>query len=142
VVTLYLLPGLIDKLQPRLLGELAPGTRIVAHAFAMAGWRPDRSETLRIGEPHPGQGPESRLYLWVVPAEVRGVWRGGGREVRIAQNYQQIEVEGASGAHLVGRQVAWRFPDAEYSARVEGDRMTGELRLPGGRREALVLARR
>jgi protein-L-isoaspartate O-methyltransferase len=142
VVTLYLLPGLIGKLQPRLLGELAPGARIVAHAFGMAGWRPDRSEVLRIAEPHPGQGPESRLYLWVVPADARGVWRGGGREVRIAQNYQEIEVEGAQAARLSGREVSWRFPDAAYSGRVDGDRMTGELLLPDGRRQALVLARR
>ena len=92
VVTLYLLPGLIGKLQPRFIYELRPGTRIVAHAFGMAGWKPDRTQTLRIAEPHPGQGPESKLYLWIVPANVRGVWRGGGGEFRIEQNYQQIEV--------------------------------------------------
>ena len=48
VVTLYLLPGLIGKLQPRFIYELRPGTRIVAHAFGMAGWKPDRTETLRV----------------------------------------------------------------------------------------------
>src|SRR5690348_10319509 len=31
VVTLYLLPELIGKLQPRLAGELKPGARIVSH---------------------------------------------------------------------------------------------------------------
>ena len=123
VVTLYLLPGLIDKLQPRFISELKPGTRIVAHAFGMAGWKPDRSETLRIKEPHPGQGPESKLYLWVVPAEVRGVWRGGGREFRIEQNYQQIEVEGAKRASIAGRDIAWDG----FKGRVDGERISGEL---------------
>ncbi len=141
VVTLYLLPGLIGKLQPRLIYELKPGTRIVAHAFGMAGWQPDRIETLRIAEPHPGQGPESKLYLWTVPAEVRGLWRGGGREVRISQNYQRIDLEGASDGRLAGRDISWRFADAAFSARVEGDRMAGQLLRPHGGREALVLER-
>jgi len=141
VVTLYLLPGLIGKLQPRFIYELRPGTRIVAHAFGMAGWKPDRTEIVRIKEPHPGQGPESKLYLWVVPAEVRGLWRGGGREVRIEQNYQQIDVEGAEGARLSGREISWRSRDGSFTARVEGDRMTGELVAPEGRKHALVLQR-
>ena len=141
VVTVYLLPGLLDKLEPRFIHELQPGTRIVAHAFGMAGWKPDRTETLRIAEPHPGQGPESRLHLWVVPAEVRGAWRGHGRAVRIEQNYQQIEVEGASLARLSGREISWQWPDGRFSARVEGDRMSGELITPDGRTQALGLSR-
>ena len=127
VVTLYLLPGLIGKLQPRFIYELRPGTRIVAHAFGMAGWKPDRTETLRIAQPHPGQGPESKLYLWVVPANARGVWRGGGREFRIEQNYQQIEVEGAKSASISGTHVAWESSRGNFKGRVDGDRMSGEL---------------
>ena len=141
VVTLYLLPGLIGKLEPRFISDLRPGTRIVAHAFAMAGWKPDRTETMRIAQPHPGQGPESKLYLWVVPAEVRGTWRGDGREVRIEQNYQQIDVSGASDARLLGREISWRSQAGRFSGRVEGDRMSGELVGPDGRRQALVLTR-
>src|ERR1051325_7036291 len=34
VVTVYLLPGLINRLQPR-FEQLPPGTRIVSHAFTM-----------------------------------------------------------------------------------------------------------
>jgi precorrin-6B methylase 2 len=100
VVTAYLLPALMVKLQSRFIDELAPGTRIVSHAFTMAGWAPDRSETVKLSGRHPGQGDESRLHLWVVPADVRGVWRGGGLQLRIEQNYQRIEVEGASRATL------------------------------------------
>ncbi|MGQ0546942.1 MAG: SAM-dependent methyltransferase [Betaproteobacteria bacterium] len=141
VVTLYLLPGLIGKLQPRLLAELAPGTRIVAHAFGMAGWPPDRTETLRIRAPHPGQGPQSRLFLWVVPAEVRGVWRGGGREVRIEQNYQQIDVEGARDARLSGASISWQLSEGRFSGKVQDGHISGDIHGPGGRREPLLLSR-
>ena len=97
VVTVYLLPGLIGQLQQRFTGELRPGTRIVSHAFGMTGWTPDRSGTIRLSKAHRGQGDESRLFLWVVPADVRGAWSGDGRRFSIEQNYQQIEVDGVRG---------------------------------------------
>jgi protein-L-isoaspartate O-methyltransferase len=124
VVTAYLLPALMMQLQPRFIDALAPGTRIVSHAFTMAGWAPDRSDTVRLRQRHPGQGDESRLHLWVVPARVRGVWRGDGLELRIEQNYQRIEVEGARNASLSGRDIAWDG----FKGRVEGNRIAGELR--------------
>src|ERR1700752_4009252 len=34
VVTVYLLPSLLDRLQPRFVDELQPGTRIVSAAFS------------------------------------------------------------------------------------------------------------
>ena len=123
VVTVYLLPALMAQLQSRFIDELAPGTRIVSHAFGMAGWLPDRSETVRISQRHRGQGDESRLHLWVVPADVRGVWRAPGVQFRIEQSYQKIEVEGASGARLSGRDIAWDG----FKGRVNGNRMVGEL---------------
>ena len=107
MVTVYLLPGLMGKLQSRFIDELAPGTRIVSHEFTMAGWLPDRTETVRLKAPHRGQGDESRLHLWVVPADVRGVWRGPGMRLRIEQSYQRIEVEGARAATLSGRDISW-----------------------------------
>jgi protein-L-isoaspartate O-methyltransferase len=123
VVTVYLLPALMGQLQSRFVDELAPGTRIVSHAFAMAGWAPDASETVRLKERHRGQGDESTLYLWIVPANARGVWRGPGMEVRIEQNYQRIEVEGARVATLSGRDISWD----NFKGRVDGDRIVGEL---------------
>jgi SAM-dependent methyltransferase len=122
VVTVYLLPGLIGQLQQRFTAELKPGTRIVSHAFGMAGWAPDRSVTIRLAKAHPGQGDESRLLLWIVPAEVRGVWHGNGRRVTIEQNYQQIEVDGVGG-RLSGNDISW----GKFRGRVDGDRMTGEM---------------
>jgi len=149
VVTVYLLPGLINQLQPRFLEQLRPGTRIVSHAFRMTGWAPDRAETMRISAPHPGQGDQSTLYLWVVPAEVRGIWRGTGSEVTIHQNYQHIEIEGRLGgrtlqaprASLQGRAIALEDSAARFRGRIQGDQIAGELVLPD-RRLPVVLTRR
>ena len=57
VVTLYLLPELNEKVMPKLLAELRPGTRIVSHAFDMGDWRPE--ETRNVGG--------TTVYLWRVP---------------------------------------------------------------------------
>jgi hypothetical protein len=148
VVTVYLLPGLINQLQPRFLHELRPGTRIVSHSFAMIGWPPDRRETMRISRPHPGQGDESTLYLWIVPAEVRGVWRATGTQIRIHQNFQLVEVDGrvagrqlqAPRASLQGREIAWEDAAARFRGRIQGEQISGELVLPD-RRMPLILTR-
>lgn len=140
VVTLYLLPSIIDRLQPKLLDELRPGSRIVSHAFAMVGWKPDRIENLRLARRHDGQGDESRVMLWVVPAAARGSWRAGDLRLRISQNYQEIEIEGeAAGrplevreASLRGRTIRFAAPGLAFSGSVEGGRITGELRRGGG----------
>jgi len=133
VVTVYLLPGLIGQLQQRFTGELRPGTRIVSHAFGMTGWTPDRSGMIRLSKAHRGQGDESRLFLWIVPADVRGLWQGDGKRFRIEQDYQKIEVDGVSGK-LSGNDISW----GEFRGRVEGDRMSGEL---GGKPLILVRSR-
>jgi ribosomal protein L11 methylase PrmA len=57
VVTLYLLQSLNQKLKPKLLAELKPGTRIVSHGFDMGDWKPEK--TLDVGG--------STIYLWRVP---------------------------------------------------------------------------
>jgi len=148
VVTVYLLPFLIDKLQPRFL-EMRPGTRVVSHAFGMVGWKPDRTEAVRLEKPHPGQGDESMLYLWVVPAEVRGSWQASDLKIRIHQNYQELEVEGAlggrrtlSGAQGVvsGYDVTWEAKGVRFRGRLEGTRLVGDL-LIDGRTESVVLSR-
>jgi SAM-dependent methyltransferase len=140
VVTVYLLPQLIGDLQPRFIATLKPGTRIVSHAFRMAGWRPDRSDTLRLSGPHPGQGDESALYLWIVPADVRGTWAGDGLRLRIEQNYQEVEIEGASGATLRGAEIAWQTAQGRFRGRVQGARIVGEWSAEG-RTRAVTLRR-
>ena len=58
VVTLYLLGSLNEKLRPKLLRELKPGTRIVSHAFPMGDWKPEATRQI----------DGSFIYLWTVPA--------------------------------------------------------------------------
>ncbi len=118
IVTAYLLPDLMWKLRSRFISELQPGARIVSHAFDMPGWLPDHVETVRVASSELGQGGISRLYLWVVPANSRGEWRSGADHVHIAQNYQRIEVEGATRATLRGREIArpLRAPCRDSSA--------------------------
>ena len=51
---------------------------------------------MRVASSEPGQGATSRLYLWLVPANARGDWRSGAKQIRITQSYQRIEVEGST----------------------------------------------
>ena len=57
VVTLYLLTRLNEKLKPKLLKELQPGTRVVSHAFDMGDWVPEQK----------AQVAASTVYLWRIP---------------------------------------------------------------------------
>src|SRR5581483_5933160 len=45
VVMLYLLPDINRRLQPKLVKDLRPGTRVVSHDFDMGSWKPEREET-------------------------------------------------------------------------------------------------
>ena len=59
VVTLYLLQSINERLRPKLVRELKPGTRVVSHVFNMGPeWPPE--QTLMIGP--------SRVFFWTVPA--------------------------------------------------------------------------
>lgn len=57
IVTLYALPLVHNLLAPRFRAELAPGSRVVAHAWPITGWPPDRVETL---------AGHRTLYLWTI----------------------------------------------------------------------------
>ena len=139
VVTAYLLPELMWMLRSRFITELAPGARIVSHAFDMPGWAPDRVETMRVSSSEPGQGATSRLYLWVVPANARGEWRSGAEQVRITQSYQRIEVEGATRATLRGRDIVWSGPRGSFTGRVEHDHIAGRLEAANGVRDIVFV---
>ena len=144
VVTIYLLPGLLNRLPPRFLDELKPGTRVVSHAFGMAGWQPDRTQTVRVATSHPGQGGESRLFLWVVPAKARGEWRADDLQVRISQNFQVLDTEVGkvpARAGLSGRAIWWETDALRFEGAVEGSRMTGEL-TRNGQKRAVTFERR
>ena len=135
VVTLYLLPGLVDKLKPRLLAELRPGTRIVAHDYGFSDWKPDRSVVI-----------SKTYHLYLVPAAIAGKWRlhttlpEGEREFdfELEQRYQEIRggarVAGgylpAFEARLAGDRIAFVLVESGTSHRFEG-RVQGTLLMEG-----------
>ena len=96
VVGLYLFVWANVKLRPRLISELRPGSRIVAHDFPVGDdWKPDVEEEF-----------ENRtVYLWYVPAQVAGTWTIEGAPqpltVQIQQKFQVID----GTATLNGRSV-------------------------------------
>jgi hypothetical protein len=114
---MYLLPRINLQLRPRLLAELKPGTRVVAHDFHMEEWKPDVTATVR--------GHNSTIYFWVVPARVDGRWNlrvadpKGERshELDIKQAFQEITVS----VRAAGKAVAVR------DERLDGDRITFTL---------------
>jgi len=75
VVMLYLLPRFVTRLVPRLRAELRPGTRIVSHDYPLAPWPPDKELSMDVAEKEMISGTSwTRLYYYVVPARVQGVW--------------------------------------------------------------------
>jgi SAM-dependent methyltransferase len=134
VVTLYLLPNLVEKLKPRLY-DLAAGTRIVAHDYGFSDWKPDRRVVI------------SKTYmLYVVPAKVAGKWRlstalpEGARnyDFELKQTYQELSggatVAGgylpAFEARLNGDRIAFVLVDGDTVHRFEG-RVNGSYEIEG-----------
>ena len=137
VVTMYLLTPLVNRLRPKLLAELRPGTRIIAHDYGFDGWKPDR--TVKIVK---------TFYLYVVPATLAGKWRleasladgDRGYDVDIKQQFQEI-TGGATvtGGYLPlfetrlnGERISFVIADKQtsyhYEGRVSGSLMEGTVK--------------
>lgn len=145
VVTMYLWDNVNLRLRPRLLSELAPGTRIVSHQFHMFDWAPDRQEALTGSVP---------VYFWIVPANVAGAWRGRIGEIDVAadltQSFQSVSgtlaVGGTSfgikSGHLTGRALVVDARDEAQSAildvQVSNNAMTGSLTLAGNSQPVIL----
>ena len=110
VITMYLLPGVVRRLQPALL-DLKPGTRIVSHDFNFDEWKPDRKTYIR-----------KNVFLWIVPAKVEGRWSArlalpsGERqfELTLTQRFQALDAY----ARLDG------VPTQVWEPKIEGDRLS------------------
>ena len=61
VVMLFLWPGVNLSLRPKLMRELAPGTRVVSHWHDMGDWKPQQTIRMVSG------GRERPIYLWIIP---------------------------------------------------------------------------
>jgi SAM-dependent methyltransferase len=130
VITLYLLQEVNLQLRPALLA-LKPGTRIVSHDWDMGDWKPDRSITVDAPGKTVGREKLSHLHLWVVPAQVEGLWCGTGAQrdarLRLAQKFQAFDgmlAAGGSSLELAGRIDGLRLHAANgLEAAVEGTRL-------------------
>ena len=65
VVTLFLLTSVNEKLRPKLLADLKPGTRVVSNTFEMGDWKPEKTAT--VGDPEETSFLSHKLFLWTVP---------------------------------------------------------------------------
>jgi methyltransferase family protein len=130
VLTLYLLPGMMESLRPKLLRELKPGTRIVSHDFDFGEWKPDRTIEVKTDEKYDLTGNwMSNVHLWTVPAVVEGAWngsvageRGGSFLLQVRQRYQHFEGEFTRNAQVLDLK----------GGQIDGSRVRFVATTPGG----------
>jgi hypothetical protein len=161
VITMYLLPRVNLALRPKLL-ELKPGTRLVSHDFDMGDWKADEHVRMDAADKYSGAGGDSDIYLWIVPAKIAGTWRvalpvsGKSQtyEISFEQQYQQISgvarINGRAvkieGAKLRGDDLTFSLTadvngaavKHQFSGRVAGNAITGQVALSGSRMAARV----
>jgi len=155
VVTLYVIPEFMEKLRPKLLSELKPGARIVAHDYYMNPWQPDGQFSLTVPEKVAANGTDKAyLYLWIVPSVVAGNWRveldpGGANRQLIAmaidQDYQMLNVAAANLAgplkinnpRLRGAEISFDIAVGanlyRFTGKVSDGKMDGTAVTPGGK---------
>jgi SAM-dependent methyltransferase len=124
VVTLYLLSKVNLRLRPKIFRELNPGTRVVSHDFDMGKWNPDESKYMNDDnddfplaydpfEPNSfvlgSNWDRHNVYLWVMPANVTGVWKwimptiSGNTQysLEIEQTFQEIKGKAYEGSSSI-----------------------------------------
>ncbi len=87
VITLFLLTEINLKLRPKLLG-LRPGTRVVSNTFKMGDWEPEETATLYANEGC--KATFCTAHLWIIPANVSGVYKTPDGELRLQQDFQKL----------------------------------------------------
>lgn len=167
VMSIYLLPEVNLMVRPKLFRELRPGTRVVSHDYDMGEWKPDAQFTLDAPGKPVGRDPVSKVYYWIVPANVTGDWvvhvRSGAKpqefSLKLAQKFQfaegsaeaagtRVELENVK---LDGPRLSFkaRLPDAagqvvmhEFTGRVAGDTIEGTFKTDPAARAMSWRARR
>ena len=147
VVAFYLLPDVALQLRPKLLKELRPGTRIVAHDYHLGDWPPDEWTSIRVPDKPVAPVGISQVFLWVVPGNARGRWTGeaAGRRIviDIEQQYQVLKAKVSGegpplevrGARLRGEELSLVIAGQlgrldgvhRLQARISGNHMEGEI---------------
>jgi hypothetical protein len=117
VVTMYLLPEVNLDLRPRILFELAPGTRVVSHDWNMGDWESDDHAVISAEDKKVYPLAHSTVYLWIVPARITGFWRG--------------TLSGPDGDEQVVVEFAQRFQEAVATVWLKRWTMAGSARIRG-----------
>jgi SAM-dependent methyltransferase len=127
VLALFLLPDNLRKLTPKFMAQLKPGTRLVMNGFAIPGWDPDETQTAR-GE----CGNWCTSHLYYAPAKVAGAWRMPQGTLRLEQSFQvlsgSLNKTPITNARLKGEEISFSVGDAQYTGRVNGQAMSGEVK--------------
>ena len=153
IVSAYLLPEVNLKIMPKLL-RMKPGTRIVTHDYDMGPWRYDEMIDLPVAEKLVGPLGHSKIFLFVVPADVRGVWRseiaghGGPWEFFMGQKFQVLDAKARAGgreqtvrgSRLRGEEIRMVITGVvgdkpwnhAFRGVVKGDRINGEVVISNG----------
>lgn len=166
VMSIYLLPEVNLMVRPKLFRELKPGTRIVSHDYDMGEWKPDAQFSLDAPGKPVGRDQISKVFYWVVPANVTGDWSVSAKTgakpeeyvLKLTQLFQfaqgviesggdkaRLEDVKLNGARLTFRaRLANASPGGlyEFSARVSGDAMEGTFKADSAQRPIAWRARR
>ncbi len=136
VVTMFLSRQLNLAMRPRLLSELAPGSRVVSHDHDMGAWQPDRDVNLipaaeRRAHFDKEHQRESWVYLWIVPAPVAGAWRG-----RVKGDGKALEITFKQTFQVITGVARWHGASVLAAQKLRGAAIT--FRIPAGARPGLV----
>ena len=136
VLTLFLGESLNTRLMPTIL-KMKPGTRVVSNTFRMESWIADREIKTRPGE---------IIYLWIVPANIDGLWvmsglpKGDTANLVIRQKKQFFD--GSIDASMMnntrrtiyfedgrisGQHIEFAFKDGQNSYTFKGQMSAGQL---------------
>jgi SAM-dependent methyltransferase len=138
VITMFLLPEINLKLRPLLL-NLKPGTRIISNTFTMGDWEPDYEVTT-----DDNSTSWNTALMWIIPAKIGGIWKLGGEELDIRQEFQMFfgtlkhdsTISSINEGRISGDTVAFIIDRSSYSGRMTGEKtMSGTVTSNSGKSE-------
>ena len=162
VINMWLFRSLTQLLRSKILAEARPGTRVIVNgalidnANMMGNWQPDRVDR--------GDGTQSPILVWFVPARVEGAWSWqlplGGEarpyDLLVSQQFQVIEGharvgnrrESVTEARLQGADLSFVMEITvegvgrtrhAFAGKVEGDEIRGTVTVtpPEGKAQQL-----
>jgi SAM-dependent methyltransferase len=130
VLTMYLLPDIVNQLREKLLAELRPGARVLSHDYPLSGWIPEDRREMDLEEKKKVSGVTTTIiYLYVVPAKVGGSWSArlpaALSATPVALDLKQQLTRFSGAARVGGREVLLE------DARILGETVEFKLALGG-----------